>query len=443
MQKVAFHLLLIEKPHIFSHESSRKQGSNHMKQKTYFPEQPGTRRQSPSWPVSHWRRFAMILAAACAALVLCACQDVQKEKKAAAPPVPEVELVAVVQRDVPIYSEWVSTTDGLVNATIRAQVSGYLMKQNFKEGSSVKKGTPLFEIDPRYFKAALEQANGQLAQARARLGKTELDVKRFTPLARESAISQQELDDAIQANLAAQAAVQSAQATVEEAKLNLEFTRIIAPIDGIVGAATAQIGDLVGPSQGGELTTISTVDPIKAYAAISEQEYMDVARQRANGNSEQAATAEDNLELILADGSIYPHKGTFSYADRQVDVKTGTIRVAALFPNPGNILRPGQFARIRALRQVKQGALLVPQRAVTEMQGKFLVAVVGADNKVAIRPVKTAERIDNLWLIDEGLNPGERIVMEGVQKVRDGQEVRPKQAEAHSQPATAAPLKKE
>jgi len=414
-----------------------------MEQKAHFPEQAGMRSQSPSRPLPPWQRFAMILAAACAALVLGACQDGLKEKKAAAPPAPEVELVSVVQQDVPIYSEWVSTTDGLVNATIRAQVSGYLMKQNFKEGSSVKKGDPLFEIDPRYFKAALEQAKGQLAQAQAKLGKTELDVKRFTPLAKESAISQQELDDAIQANLAAQAAVQTAQATVDEAKLNLEFTRILAPIDGIIGAATAQIGDLVGPSQGGELTTISTVDPIKAYAAISEQEYMDVARQRANGNSEQAATAEDNLELILADGSIYPHKGTFSYADRQVDVKTGTIRVAALFPNPGNILRPGQFARIRALRQVKQGALLVPQRAVTEMQGKFLVAVVGADNKVAIRPVKTAERIDNLWLIDQGLNPGDRIVTEGVQKVREGQEVRPKQAGAESQPAAAATLKKE
>ena len=416
-----------------------------MKQKAYFPEQPGTRGQSPCRPFPPWRRLAMTVAVACAALLFGACKDGLQEKKAAAPPAPEVELVSVEQKDVPIYSEWVSTTDGLVNATIRAQVSGYLMKQNFKEGSSVKKGDPLFEIDPRYFKAALDQARGQLAQAQAKLGKTELDVNRFTPLARESAISQQELDDAIQSNLAAQAAVQSALATVEEAKLNLEFTRIIAPIDGIIGAPTAQIGDLVGPGQSGELTTISTVDPIKAYAAISEQEYMDVAKQKAegNGNSQQPDAAKENLELILGDGSVYPHKGTFSYADRQVDVKTGTIRVAALFPNPGNILRPGQFARIRALRQVKLGALLVPQRAVTEMQGKFLVAVVDAGNKVAIRPVKPAERIDNLWVIDSGLNPGERIVMEGVQKVREGMEVRPKQVETESQPAAAATLKKE
>lgn len=399
-----------------------------MEQKKHFHGSRGMRKQCLSW---HFFTNAFVLASTL--FFLGGCQQEEKATKQTAAP-PSVEVVTVVQKDVPIFSEWVSTTEGLVNAKIRAQVSGYLQKQSYKEGSFVKKNDPLFEIDPRPFKATLEQTMGRLAQTRAKLGKTELDVKRYTPLARESAISQQELDDAIQANLAAKAEVQSAQADVETAKLNLEFTKIVAPIDGIVGSATAQIGDLVGPAQGGaELTTLSTVDPIKVYAAISEQEYMDAAQQKANGNGKDTTTAKGNLELILGDGSVYPHKGTFSYADRQVDPKTGTIRVAALFPNPGNILRPGQFARIRALRHTKQGALLVPQRAVTEMQGKFLVAVVGADNKVAIKPVKTGERIDNLWIIDEGLQPGDRVVKEGVQKVKDGQAVVPKQAEAATQ----------
>ena len=337
---------------------------------------------------------------------------------------PEVEFTNVIQRDVPIYSEWVGTTEGLVNAKIRAQVSGYLMKQNYKEGALVKKGELLFEIDPRPFKAALDEADGQLAQARARLGKTELDVKRYTPLAKEGAISKQELDDAIQANLAAKGSVRSAEAAVERAKLNLGFTRITSPIDGIAGSANAQIGDLVGP-QTSELTTVSTVDPVKVYFTISESEYLQFAERINLSEIASDKPREAILDLILANGSVYPYKGKLSYADRQVDVKTGTIRIAGLFPNPSNTLRPGQFARVRALTETRKGALLVPQRAVNELQGSYQLAVVDSDNKVQIRPIKTGGRIDSLWIVNEGLKPGERVIVEGLQKVREGQVVKP------------------
>ncbi len=367
-------------------------------------------------------------------LIVAGCEE-KKQAPAAAPP-PEVEVVQVIQQDVPVYAEWIGTTDGLVNAKIRAQVSGYLLKQTYKEGTTVKKGDLLFEIDPRPFKAALDQAVAQLAIARAKLGKTELDVKRYTPLARESAISQQELDDAVQANLAAKAGVQSAQAAVEQAQLNLDFTRIVSPIDGIAGTAIVQIGDLVGPTSTGELTTVSTVNPIKVNFPISEQEYMNAVQSRERTEQKQSAAADMPLEAILADGSVFPQPGKLSYADRQVDVKTGTIQVAALFPNPGNILRPGQFARVRALTETKQNAILVPQRSVTELQGSFQVAVVGPDNKVSIRNVKAAERVGSLWVIDDGLKPGERVVMEGVQKVRDGQVVTPKEVAAELQPGS-------
>ena len=363
------------------------------------------------------------------------CEEKKQAPVAAQPPA--VEVVQVLQQDVPIFAEWIGTTDGLVNAKIRAQVSGYLLKQTYQEGTTVKKGDLLFEIDPRPFKAAFDQAVAQLAIAKARLGKTDLDVKRYTPLAKESAISQQELDDAVQANLGAKASVQSAEAAVEQAKLNLDFTRIISPIDGIAGTAIVQIGDLVGPTNANELTTVSTVNPIKVNFPISEQEYMGAVQSRERTGRKQSAAADMPLELILADGSVFPQPGKLSFADRQVDVKTGTIRVAALFPNPGDILRPGQFARVRALTETRQNALLVPQRSVTELQGGFQVAVVGPDNKVTIRNVKAGQRMGSLWLIDEGLKPGERIVMEGVQKVREGQAVTPKPADVEAKPGTA------
>jgi membrane fusion protein, multidrug efflux system len=383
--------------------------------------------------------FVGVLLAA-ALLVLVA--GLEEKVPAQTPSVPEVQVMTVTQKDVPVFSEWVGTTEGLVNAKIRAQVTGYLSNQPYKEGASVKKGDLLFEIDPRTFKAALDQAQAQLAIAKAKLGKTELDVKRYRPLAKESAISQQELDDAVQANLAAKGSVQAAEANVEQARLSLGFTRITSPVDGIAGNANAQIGDLVGPTQTGELTTVSTVDPIKVYFPISEQEYMGLARDLAKAEARPNEVRPD-LDLVLADGGVYPHKGEFSYADRQVDAKTGTIRLAALFPNPGNLLRPGQFGRVRAVTDTKKGAIMIPQRAVMELQGSYQVAVVGADNKVNIRSVKTGERVDSMWVITSGLKPGERVVVEGLQKVKEGVAVNPKVVEDESKPQSASSPKPE
>lgn len=351
-------------------------------------------------------------------------------KGEASPPIAqtaiEVQVVKVIRQDVPIYSEWVGTAEGLVNATIRTQVTGYLLAQHYKEGAFVKKGELLFEIDARKFQAVLDQAKGELEKARAHSGKTELDVKRDTPLARSGAISQKELDDSVQANLAAKAAVASAKAAVEQALLNVNFTRVVAPIDGIVGIAKAQIGDLVGP--GDELAAMSTLDPIRVYFPVSEQEYFRAADKvrEAYKAREQGQNRHDNLDMILADGTVYPHKGTFFLADRQVDVKTGTIRIAALFPNPNNLLRPGQFARVRAVTQTKEGALLVPQRAVTELQGGYQVAIVTDDNKVEIRSVKVGTRVGTLWVINEGLEATATVVTEGLQKVKPGMTVTPK-----------------
>lgn len=333
-------------------------------------------------------------------------------------------MVEVLQEDVPIYSEWVGTLDGFVNAQIRPRVTGYLFSQHYKDGSFVEKGALLFLIDPRPFEAALDQSKGQLAQAEAALGKTEIDVKRYTPLAKDSVISQEELDNAVQANLGNKAAVAAAQAAVAAAQLNLGFTKIISPIDGIAGIARAQIGDLVGPTS--LLTTVSTVDPIKVYFPVSEQEYLNYVKENPDEAERAAHDERLALELILADGSIYPYEGRFSVAERQVDVKTGTLRLEGLFPNPGNILRPGQFARVRAVTKMERGALLVPQRAVTELQGSYQVAVVDKDNKVSIRPVKVGERIGARWIIDEGLTPGERVIAEGVQRVKAGMTVAPK-----------------
>jgi len=337
------------------------------------------------------------------------------------PPPADVQVVAVEQRDVPVTREWVGTLDGSVNAQIRAQVSGYLLKQNYQEGSVVAKGDPLFEIDARPFAAALAQAQGQLAQAQAQLGKTELDFKRDTPLAEDKAISQQELDNAIQARLAAQAQVASVQAAVDQAKLNLEFTHIVSPIDGVAGLVQTQIGNLVGPATG-VLTTISTVDPIKAYFPISEQAYLEFRRR---GPDAPGIPPGIEFELVLSDGTHYPLKGTFFAIDRQVDTNTGTLRVAALFPNPQGLLRPGQFARVRAIVSVEKGALLVPARALTELQGGYQLATVDATNHVHIASVKIGEQVGLSRVVETGLHPGERVVAEGIQKVKDGAVVNP------------------
>jgi len=365
---------------------------------------------------------------------------------------PEVEVVQVEQKDVPIWNEWVGTLEGLVNAQIKPQVLGYLLRQTYKEGSFVRKSELLFEIDPRTFQAALDQAKaqranaeGQLAQAEANQVKTQLDVNRYTPLAKEQAVTQQDLDNAIQANVAAQAQVRAAKAQIDAARaqvdaaqLNLGFTRIVSQIDGIAGIAQAQIGDLVGPTS--LLTTVSTLDPIKVYFPVSEKGYLNYIKENPDAAKRAEQERQLGLEMILADGSRYPHEGSFSFADRQVDVKTGTLRLQGLFPNPGNILRPGQFARVRAVTKTRRGALLVPQRAVTELQGSYQVAVVGKDNKVEIRPVKVGERTGSQWVVDAGLKPGERVIAEGIQRVRQGMTVNPKplKAETEAKPAPTA-----
>jgi len=369
----------------------------------------------------------------CSAVILTGCKKEQKT----APPPPVVEVVDVIQKDVPISSEWVGTADGYVNATIRAQVQGYLIQQKYKEGDLVRKGQVLFDIDPRTFEASLEFAKGQLAAQQARWDTTKANLNRVKPLAEKNAVSQKDLDDATGAEQAAHAAVISAQAAVDKAKLDLGFTRVTSPVDGIAGIAKAQIGNLVGPGAVEELTTVSTVNPIKVYAQISEQEYLHFIE---NG---QKSAQRRPLELILADGTVYPHKGEFAFADRQVDVRTGTIKVASLFPNPGNILRPGQFAKIRAVTDIKKGAMLVPQRAVTEMQGKYLVAVVGSDNKVGISPVKVGDQVGSDWIIDKGLKPGDRVVAEGIQKVKEGLTVNPKPFVAEAEKKQEAPSKTE
>jgi membrane fusion protein (multidrug efflux system) len=384
-----------------------------------------------------------------------------------------VEVAPVEQKDVPIYGEWIGTLAGQVNADIKAQVSGYLLRRDYQEGSYVQKGQLLFEIDPRPFQAVLDQAKGQLAQAEAQLvqaeaqlataqanqHKSELDVDKYTPLAKAEAVSQQDLDNAVQTNLAntaqvqaakaaitaAKAQIQAGQAAVETASINLGFTRVASPINGIVGVAQAQVGDLVSASSGA-LTTVSTLDPIRDYFTVSEQTYLElhatamstmrrpatdftVSAQEFLKLQKQLSSSDSRrwkLQLILADGSIYPYEGDFYFADRSVDQNTGSIQLAALFPNPGNVLRPGQYGKIRAAVSVRKGALLVPQPAVTELQGSYEVAVVGPDDRVAIRPVKVGERVGTMWVIEEGLKPSEQVVVEGQQMLRPGVTVQPK-----------------
>src|SRR6266849_6150753 len=352
---------------------------------------------------------------------------------------PDVEVVQVEQKEIPIYGEWIGTLDGFTNADVRAQVTGYILRQGYQEGAFVKKGQLLFEIDPRPFQAALDQTEGQLAQAKAMLanaqavqGRTELDVNRYTPLAREQAASQQDLDNAIQNNMAAKATVataeaqiRTAEAAVETAKINLNFTRLVAPIDGIAGQAQLQVGALVNPSSG-PVTSVSTVDPIKVYFTVSEADYLDWNQRFPTETTREAADKRLRLELILADGSTYPHDGTFYFADRQVNQNTGAIRIAGLFPNPGNILRPGGYGKVRTAVRIQKDALLVPQRAVSELQGGYQVAAVDSENKVSIRTVKVGDRVGGQWIIADGLKPGDRVVAEGVQKVRPGMQVNPK-----------------
>jgi RND family efflux transporter MFP subunit len=353
------------------------------------------------------------------ALMLPGCR---KTPRTTSPPPPLVEVTTVTEADVPVYHEWVGTLDGLVNATIRAQVSGYLIAQDYREGDTLKKGDLMFQIDPRPFQAVLDQAKGQLAQAEARLGKTELDVKRYGPLVKDKAISQEEFDDAVQANLEAKAVVLSAKAQVEQAQLNLGFTRIVSPINGIASIAKGQIGDLVGPGTG-ELTTVSTIDPIKAYYNVTEQAYINFARLYLKENDRTERLKQLEIQLILADGTVYSQTGRIFAPDRQIGPTTGALRLEALFPNADYTLRPGQFVRVRVKFDVRRGALMVPQQAVSELQGAYQVAVVDQDKKVHIQPVQVGERSGVYWIIESGLKSGQTVVVEGLQKIRDGMAV--------------------
>src|SRR5712691_10282862 len=367
--------------------------------------------------------LALLLASAAALDLGCA------RTAPAPPPETEVLVTPVIQRDVPILSEWIGSLDDSVNAAIRPKVEGYLLRQVYKEGQYVKAGDLMFEVDPRQVRAALEQASGALAQAEAQLAKAARDVERFTRLAAERAVSQQELDDALSAQRNAKAAVDSARAVVDQASLNLGWTKVTSPIDGIVGIAKAQVGDLVNTQT--VMTTVSTVDPIRVTFGISEREYMNRA---ARINRDNYATTRQGplLELVLDDGSVFPQQGQAVLVDREVDVRTGTMTIKGFFPNPRHILRPGQYARVRAELDVRPGALVVPRRAVTELQGGTRVAVAGADGKAEIRAVEMGPRVGELWVVEKGLAPGENVIVSGLQFLRPGTPIEAKPAPATS-----------
>ena len=369
-------------------------------------------------------RRALVLALPLAAL------SCSRTKPPAPTAPPKVVVAPVLQRDEPIVREWIGTTEGDVNADIRPHVEGYLLRRVYKEGSTVAQGELLFEIDPRQFEAQLQQAQANLEQAKSALAKAELDVARAEPLTVDHAVSQQELDNARSAQRGARATVGSLEASVAQARLNLSWTRVSSPITGIAGIAQQQVGDLVNGQT--VLTTVSQVNPLRVLYQLSEQEYLEVERDPAMKSAE--------LELVLSDGTVFPQKGHVLLTGRNVDVRTGTITTIGIFPNPGNVLRPGQYAKVRAVVKVRKGAILVPQRAVNEMQGAFQVAVVGPTDKIQIRTVKAAERIGNLWVIESGLAPGERVVVEGFSRVKTGAEVSPVDAAAAPVPSAAPPL---
>jgi len=367
-----------------------------------------------------------VLSALSGAILLLSVTSCTNTKANPSPPAPDVEVTEIVQKDVPIVSEWVAVLDGFVNAQIQPRVSGYVIRQDYKEGSVVKQGQVLFEIDPRPFKAALDQAKAQLSQAEAQLGKATLDVERDTPLAEARAIAKAQLDTEIQAKLGAQAQVQAAKANVEQAELNMEFTKVTSLVGGVAGIAQVQIGNLVGPNS--ILTSVSQVDPIKAYFTVSEQQFTDFHRRFPTQQSVEEQRKRIPLKLVLSDGTTYEQIGTIYFADREVNASTGTIRIAAVFPNPNNLLRPGGYGRVMGSVNTREGALLVPQRAVSELQGSRQVAVVGKDNKVSIRPITAGEKVGSQWIISGNVKAGDRVIVEGLQKVREGAAVNPKPA---------------
>jgi membrane fusion protein (multidrug efflux system) len=330
----------------------------------------------------------------------------------------------VLQKDVSLHSEWVATLDGYVNAQIQPHVTGYLIKQDYREGSVVHKDDVLFEIDPRPFQAVLDQAKAQLAQAEAQLENATLNVKRDIPEAEANAIPHSQLENDTQVQLAAKATVAASRAAVEQAALNLSFTKVRSLIGGIAGITQVQVGNLVTPAT--VLTAVSQVDPIKTYFPIGPEDYLRIADKiHPETVNPLSGAAPIPLQLILENGSPYAHDGSILFADRQVDQQTGTIRIVGAFANPGNILRPGQYGKVRAVTQILKGALLIPQRAVSQLQGSNQVAVVGPDNKISIRAVQTGERVDTMWIISSGLKAGDRVVAEGTQKAKDGSTVTP------------------
>src|SRR3954468_14924209 len=382
--------------------------------------------------VSEKMRLVRIALGVCVAIGLAGCG----KKAPPAPPPPEVLVTEVKQKDTPIYNEYVGQLDASVNATIQSRVQGYLISQNYKEGQPVKKDDVLFEIDRRPFEAALAQGKAAFLQAEASAKQAEMNAQRASDLFQRKVSSEQERDNATQVAAAARAQAEAQRAAVEQAQLNLDYTTIHAPVDGIAGLVKVQVGDLI--SAGTILTTVTKVDPMKAYFTVSEQRFSEYSRRYADPQQLIEHEKELRFDLILADGTTYPHTGELFAKDNQVDVRTGSLRIAALFPNPGNILRPGQFARIRVLSEMKVGALLVPQRAVTELQGTTQLAVVGPDNKVHIQPVKMGRRIDHDWIVDEGVKAGDKVIVEGIQKAREGAVVNPKPWTPPSPSPTAA-----
>ena len=349
------------------------------------------------------------------------CESAEPEHKR----LPEVVVAKVTQQDVPLYADWIGTAEGFNNATIRPQVKGYLLKIDYKQGTVVDSGTLLFEIDPREFKAELDSAKGQLGEAKANLAKRKTHVDRYRPLAEQGAVSQQEFDDSVQNMLSAEAGLLTAQARVEQARLDLGWTKITSPIEGVAGIAQAQIGDLVGPES--TLTTVSQLNPIKVNFPISEKAYLEVVRTRGGGTSGRGdlSSAGPILQLYLADGSRWPERGTPFVLGRSVDEQTGTILIEGRFPNPNNVLRPGQFARVRVDIGTRKNALLVPQRAVSDIQGKYMLSVISNQDVVEVRPVEVGETVGENWIITKGLKADERVVVEGIQKVRTGMKVKP------------------
>jgi membrane fusion protein, multidrug efflux system len=339
------------------------------------------------------------------------------EKEKPAPPPPGVTVAPVIQKDVPIHQEWVGTMTGNVDADIRPKVEGFLLTKVYTEGSMVDKGQVMYQLDRRQAQAAVEQAEGNLARAQAALSQAQIDVARYTPLVVQRAVSQAELDKAHSARSAATAMVEADQAALDNTKLNLGWTTVTAPITGIAGVSKSQIGDLITPNT--VMTTVSSVNPIYVDVNIAEQDYLRFVRTKSG------KSAGRDLELILGDGSVYPQRGQVLFLGREVDTRTGTILVRGEFPNPGNVLRPGQYARVRATTEIRKDALLVPAASVSELQGLYQVAVVGADNKVTIKTVKLGPQFGDMWVVDSGVQPGENVIVDGLQRVRTGVVVSP------------------